>query len=185
MEYFSNGSILEAMNNHNFSLIEIFKIFIGLAAGVFHLHNRNVIHADIALRNCLIDLGGMRMVLADFGLSCRHPAKEPLPYLAPRWASPELSRTAIPTFASDVWALGVTFVELLSGGGVPYYSMKSNAVIDRLSSKEELFHPDINPAWPEGIQNLLQQIFVAEEFRILIKEVASMCQDLKLKCEEH
>lgn len=75
-------------------------------------------------------------------------------------------------------------VELLSGGEAPYCSMKSNIVIKQLCNNGEVFHPKIDPAWPESIRGLLQRIFVAEDIRIPIKEVASVCQDLKLATEK-
>lgn len=39
----------------------------------FYIILRNVIHGDLALRNCLIDVKNLRVVLTDFGQSCTKP----------------------------------------------------------------------------------------------------------------
>ena len=48
----------------------------------------------------------MKCVITDFGLSRDIGNKSRTSVIAPRWTSPELFRTRVPTKESDVWALG-------------------------------------------------------------------------------
>ena len=49
-----------------FEKIEIMK---QAAAGIWAIHDSDVVHRDIACRNVLIDLKAFRVVVADFGLT--------------------------------------------------------------------------------------------------------------------
>jgi len=121
--------------------------------------------------------------LTDFGLARKSPVTEPLPTMAPRWASPELARSYIPTFASDVWAVGITFVELMTGGEKPYSVLTSQRVM-KLLTDEPLYHPPIDDAWPVEMKQMLVEIFVAEEDRPTIKAIATTCMELRFANED-
>eukprot|EP00492_Amphilonche_elongata_P002010 TRINITY_DN2301_c0_g1_i1.p1 TRINITY_DN2301_c0_g1~~TRINITY_DN2301_c0_g1_i1.p1 ORF type:complete len:148 (-),score=6.44 TRINITY_DN2301_c0_g1_i1:160-603(-) len=131
MELWEDGSIQQALNTHPFSIPQIMDMCYQLSCGLYHLHCSGVIHADIASRNCLIDLKRMKVCLTDFGLSCKHPASKKLDSLPFRWASPELVKTRLSTLKSDIWALGITFVEILTHEE-PYRSVSCREVVKGL-----------------------------------------------------
>jgi len=158
MELWKDGSLITALQNRSFSMQQKLNIFYQLGCGLYHLHSRDVIHADVAARNCLIDIERMKVCLADFGLSTKSPAVFPLTTLAPRWASPELMKDRIPTFQSDVWALGVTFTEILNEIK-PYSQMTQHVLVRKLQSADTVFHPEVKSVWPEEINEILEQIF--------------------------
>ena len=58
------------------------------------------------MRNTLIDINQQKCVITDFGLSREDTDTSKTSVIAPRWTSPELLRSRIPTKESDVWALG-------------------------------------------------------------------------------
>eukprot|EP00494_Astrolonche_serrata_P001528 UN01534 len=53
-EYVKDGSVLEYLSSHGFSIAEKYDILQQAAAGVWNLHNANCAHRDLALRNLLI-----------------------------------------------------------------------------------------------------------------------------------
>jgi predicted ATPase/signal transduction histidine kinase len=98
-------------------------IAVQLADILARIHGRRIIHRDIKPTNILIDPGTGQIKIADFGISVlleserRHiydPAvlEGTLPYISPE----QTGRTGRPVdFRSDLYSLGVTFYELLTG----------------------------------------------------------------------
>lgn len=89
-----------------------------LCESVYHLHTRGVIHRDLKTQNVLInDL--MNIKLADFGIS--RSISQPIKPMTHEVytlhnRSPEiLMDVSIYTFASDIWSLGCTIAEILTG----------------------------------------------------------------------
>ncbi|MCP9257397.1 Tyrosine-protein kinase [Dirofilaria immitis] len=74
------------------------------ASGLAYLHSQNILHRDIASRNCLYT--GDTVKLSDFGMSVYGPQHKLSPTdKAPiRWLAPEVFRTLTYSFHSDIWA---------------------------------------------------------------------------------
>lgn len=87
--------------------------------GLLYLHKQGVIHRDIKGANILITKD-RHVKLSDFGVSVKkhfHQAEEEdLDAVGtPYWMAPEIiSLTGVST-ESDIWSLGCTIVELLTG----------------------------------------------------------------------
>lgn len=159
MEYFEDGSLLDSLKKHKYSYSEKSHFCTELAKGLWHLHSLDVLHGDLALRNVLIDIVKKRVVLTDFGQSCRFPCTEPLDLFAPRWASPKLIRTRLLTKGSDIWALCCCFWEVFSDGKQPYPNLKTSSVMSRLQLDE--LQPSCDPAWP--VSPILNHVFESRD----------------------
>lgn len=95
-----------------------------LLRGLKPIHDANVIHRDIKPSNLLVNIN-CDLKICDFGLSrcltpdhhCRSPNPNLTEYVATRWyRAPEImlsSRTY--TKAIDIWAVGCTVYEMLTG----------------------------------------------------------------------
>ncbi|KAK1601322.1 hypothetical protein QYE76_059289 [Lolium multiflorum] len=92
-----------------------------VVAALHYLHDvAGVVHGDVKGRNVLLGGDGADgysgAKLADFGAARLVSEAAPRgPRGTPAWMAPEVARGGAPTPASDVWSLGCTAVELLTG----------------------------------------------------------------------
>lgn len=112
--------LTEFANAQKLSLRDRVKLMIRVCDAVQHAHERFVVHRDLKPSNVLIDGDGHPKVL-DFGVAklleeisdgaTRHGTAG----YTPEYAAPEQMRDGLITAATDVYALGVLFFELLTG----------------------------------------------------------------------
>jgi PAS domain S-box-containing protein len=102
---------------------QFLRIAIGLAAALSQLHKRKLIHKDVKPSNVLVDSVTGRVWLTGFGIASRlpreHQSAEPpefisgtLAYMAPEQTG-RMNRSI--DSRSDLYALGVTLYEMLTG----------------------------------------------------------------------
>jgi serine/threonine protein kinase len=111
------------------------KILIGqVALGLAYIHDKGIIHKDLKLENILLKRHSPRLVLvkiADFGLAKElKPGKSEFSETehpgTPTYMAPELlnapGETYPASFASDVYALGITIARIVLKGKHPFSS---------------------------------------------------------------
>ena len=134
MEYCAGGDLLESLLKRKRAMHEnaaMVQIVLPILDTLCHLHSFNIIHRDVKLENIFLDEAG-KVKLGDFGLTmctAQEAAISPVgtvEYMAPEVVclpSVELilsgkinARDISPTTDKvDIWALGVTLFELVSG----------------------------------------------------------------------
>lgn len=140
MEYCSGGSLgalLERICVFPVGLAQ--KYLKGVLLGLEYLHSRKLAHCDIKPDNILLLPDGTPK-LSDFGLSHGPGSSESSSEKGSlRYQPPEGGN---PTFAADVWALGITLLEMLNG--VDHHGCHSP-------------EGDVMPAWlPGDVQDFLR-----------------------------
>ena len=120
MPYCANGSVTKQVGK--MTEPEVWHLLHDVAAGLAYLHENNIVHQDIKPDNIMQDTNG-HYLITDFGISARTRAtltktqsasnlgSGTAAYMAPE----RFSTNPLPTFASDVWALGATVYELIVG----------------------------------------------------------------------
>ena len=119
MELVDGAPLLEYAETHKLNLRARLALFIRLCAGVQHAHQRGVIHRDIKPANVLVSRvdGGNMPKLIDFGIALsRSNSAQGTgervgtgPYMSPEQRAGEAVDTR-----SDVYALGITLLELIA-----------------------------------------------------------------------
>jgi PAS domain S-box-containing protein len=117
------GEPLERLLGRPLETTQFLHIAISLAAALRQVHERNVIHKDIKPANILVDLASGRVWLTGFGIASRLPREHQAPerpdviagtlaYMAPEQTG-RMNRSV--DSRSDLYALGVTLYEMLTG----------------------------------------------------------------------
>ncbi|OLY84648.1 Cytokinesis protein sepH [Smittium mucronatum] len=113
-----------------------------------------VVHCDLKAANILTTKKG-NIKLADFGVSLNlglmHSNDESMVVAGtPCWMAPEIIKLEGPSTSSDIWSLGCTIVELLSGKP-PYSDLVSMAALYHIVE-------DDHPPFPENISSEMKNL---------------------------
>ncbi|ANB13990.1 mitogen-activated protein kinase kinase kinase STE11 [Sugiyamaella lignohabitans] len=126
--------------------------------GLRFLHEQGTIHRDIKGANILTDKEG-KIKLADFGVATQSVvgtlSRDKSVVGTPYWMAPEVIEVNGATAASDIWSLGCTIVELLTGKPPNYH-------LDPMSAMYAIVSKEI--PLPEGISSELKD-FLLECFQ--------------------
>ncbi|QRV98207.1 Tyrosine kinase specific for activated [Ceratobasidium sp. AG-Ba] len=127
----ANGTLPEYISKNN--SVDRISLCLQITDGLTYLHDsRRMVHGDLKGANILVDSAGI-LKLADFGNT---KLKEQTlqfttrtsPVYSLRWAAPEILNGLRCTPPGDVYALGMTIYETVTGN-VPYKDKQEMAVI--------------------------------------------------------
>ncbi|KAI0705188.1 hypothetical protein BC835DRAFT_1410063 [Cytidiella melzeri] len=174
LEYAENGSLgqtLKAFGKLNEKLVAGYVVKI--LEGLHYLHQSDVVHCDLKAANILTTKTG-NVKLSDFGVSLNLRAMErDMSDVAgtPNWMAPEVIELKGASTKSDIWSLGCTVIELLTGhppyGDIPNtMSVMFRIVEDRM------------PPLPEGASGLLKDFL-----RQCFQKDPLMRPDAEILCE--
>ena len=90
---------------------------IQILEGLGYLHHNGIVHCNLKAANILMTQSG-EVKLSDFGISLYLRAIEHVDKgvsCMPNWAAPEVIELRPVSTKSDIWSLGCTIIELLTG----------------------------------------------------------------------
>ena len=172
-EFISSGSLYKHLHDgHNGNCLswrQRFHIVLGMAKGLAHLHQMNIIHYNLKSTNVLIDSSGEPKV-GDFGLARLLPMldrcvlsskiQSALGYMAPEFAC----RTVKITEKCDVYGFGVLVLEVVTGKR-PVEYMEDDVVVLCDMVREALEEGKVE----DCVDGRLRRNFPAEEAIPVIK----------------
>ena len=156
LEYVESGSL--ASINKKFGPFQesLVALYIKqVLQGLDYLHKQGVVHRDIKGANILTTKNGT-VKLADFGvaMSLTDEKNSNASFVGtPYWMAPEVieMRNHIST-ACDIWSLGCTVIELLTGNP-PYYNLNQYSALCRIVE-------DDHPLYPETISEQCKDFLI-------------------------
>ncbi|KAF8639762.1 hypothetical protein AX17_001023 [Amanita inopinata Kibby_2008] len=136
--------------------------FVQLIDAVHYCHEKSVFHRDIKPENILVAEDGMKICLADFGLStmnrvCRDFGCGSSYYMSPECIGKEISCSRYSARHSDIWSLGVILTNMISGRN-PWRSATTNDDCFAAYLHDNDFLCRVLPI-SEGANNILKKIF--------------------------
>ncbi|CAL9202206.1 unnamed protein product [Musa hybrid cultivar] len=123
LEYVHPGSINKYVRQHCGAMTEsVVRNFTRhILKGLAYLHGKKIMHRDIKGANLLVDVHGV-VKLADFGMAKHLNGAAGALSLkgSPYWMAPEVVQATMNKdigydFAVDIWSLGCTIIEMLTG----------------------------------------------------------------------
>lgn len=141
------------------TVYESCQIMLQLLDAVSYIHKHDIIHRDIKPEN-IFYLPNGTVKLADFGIAVEANPKETMTekgivgsvfYLAP-----EICEGKAPTIQSDIYAIGVTFFEMLTGR-LPYEEGHAVDVAIAHIKKPFPSTAKYNPSVPKEIDRIIQK----------------------------
>ncbi len=152
-------TLKEALNKRgHYGFMEAVEIMYFLTSAVMDAHRHMVIHRDIKPQNIFITPDGT-VKLGDFGIATFQNANARLTRSdivvgSVHYLAPEIYKGGAATYQSDIYSLGVTFFELITGR-VPFddesaYSVAWKHANDMFPSPKKY-----NPKTPKAIEKII------------------------------
>ncbi|KAF8936163.1 hypothetical protein BGZ47_009629 [Haplosporangium gracile] len=118
LEFVENGSLLTTLKSFGtFPEKLVVAYVVKILEGLVYLHGKEVVHCDLKAANILTTKNG-NVKLSDFGVSLNLKVKESdfgAVAGTPNWMAPEVIELKGASPASDIWSLGCTVIEMLTG----------------------------------------------------------------------
>jgi serine/threonine protein kinase len=127
------------------------KIMNGLLSGFSYAHSKNIVHRDVKPSNIMISRDFSVVKILDFGIAkilsddIRNLTKDGTQMGTVYYMSPEQVKGAKLDNRSDIYSLGVTFFQMLTGTN-PYEKITSEFEIYNMITQAEL--PDVKTIYP-------------------------------------
>jgi serine/threonine protein kinase len=135
MAYMPGGTIADLIEKGPVPIPEVVRLTEQIAEGLDFAHREGIIHRDFKPSNVLLDRGG-NVHLADFGIAKVTESTSALTGSGvvgtPAYMAPEMASEGIVTPSVDIYALGVTLYQMLTGrypfsGDTPLRVMMAHA----------------------------------------------------------
>jgi serine/threonine protein kinase len=175
MELVQGSSLREIMNDRGpLPLDQVVRYLLQVCAGLHYAHERDVIHQDIKPGNLFVLPDG-RLKILDFGLACPC-GSENMMTGTPFYMSPEQVECLPVDERSDIYALGLTAFEMLSGRR-PYPEDNPHATMEMHVAEDIPDPADHIEDLPEGMRQLILKA-CARDIDQRYRDIPELLQDL-------
>ncbi len=136
-------------------MLEQIELFIQVAQGLKHMHERGYVHCDLKPINILLTPSGQIKII-DFGQSCRIGTVKERIQGTPDYIAPEQAMRQPVTQQTDVFNLGATMYWTVTGRHIPtLYTVNKKGENSFLLDTRIDSPIDINPRTPPGLSNVI------------------------------
>ncbi len=162
------------------------RLILQAAAGLGAAHANGIIHRDIKPANLMVDERGL-VKIADFGLALLAAGATRLTATGmfmgtPGYLSPEQCLDQDVDKRADIYSLGVTFYEMLTGA-TPFKADSPLALLRQIIDVEPRDVGELRPEVPEDLRTILRKM-MAKDREQRYAECAPLITDLQNWLEE-
>ncbi|MBE5936843.1 MAG: Stk1 family PASTA domain-containing Ser/Thr kinase [Lachnospiraceae bacterium] len=157
---------------------EALGIAIQIAQGLEAAHDNHIIHRDIKPQNIIISREG-RVKVTDFGIA-KATSSNTITSNAMgsvHYISPEQARGGFSDEKSDIYSLGITMYEMLSGG-VPFSGDSTVAIALAHIQEEAVPLSTLLPEIPNGVEMIVSKCMQKKQ-ELRYKSASDLINDLK------
>ena len=160
LELLQGTSLEEHIDEYGIPAPELLPpLLVSAARGLAAMHAAGVVHRDVKPGNLFLDSKTAQLKLIDFGVALAPgitpPDKKGTVLGTPAYVSPEQLQGVTPgTPASDVFALGVVFYEVLAGRR-PFRGRTVQQLLGRIAKAPPVAPRKLNPAVPRDLSDLV------------------------------
>ncbi len=166
LEYITGQTLKQAYVEQRQPPVDFLQAAVHIAQALGELHQRHIIHRDINSHNVLVNLETKQVKLIDFGLASRLDLRVQhlgnpeglagtLAYISPEQTG-RMNRVV--DYRTDLYSLGVTFYEMLTGH-LPFESDNPLALVHAHLAKAPqpvtVLNPDVPPILSDIVLKLL------------------------------
>src|SRR5258706_4487417 len=129
-----------------------------VAAALAYAHKTNVVHRDVKPANIMCDLEGDSVKVTDFGIARitdSSKTKTGMVLGTPSYMSPEQLAGKKIDGRSDIFSLGVTLYQMLSGR-LPFEGESMTQLMFAIANNPHPAIPDYNPALPQWVDAIIE-----------------------------
>ncbi len=137
----------------------VFRAMIRVAEALHYAHAEHVVHRDIKPDNLIFDAATESLKITDFGVAKLVDAERTQTGIVlgtPSYMSPEQARGDDITGSSDLFSLGVTLYELLTGD-VPFRGKSIAELMSAIDNKAPRPVTELRPDLPDGIDAFMER----------------------------
>lgn len=150
MEYMPGGTVTDVVKHGGVNLRSYTRC---ITSALSYIHARGIVHCDVKGKNVLIgNIPGIAK-LADFGSAIESGSPVTGIRGSPLWMAPEVIKGEYQGPESDVWSLGCTVIEILTGK--PAWQDRGADTLRQIGYSEEL--PEITVPIPEDLRDFLNK----------------------------
>lgn len=168
MEFFPSGALRTRLLQKDMGFIKdnVRKIFKQAATGLAYMHGSGWVHCDVKADNLLVNQSGDLRII-DFAISKKIPTgfakffyRRRRAQGTPSFMAPEQIKGQMPDPRSDIYSLGATFYELLTGRPPFRAATQSDLLNKHVADKVDppkIYNPDISDEMSALIVKMLSK----------------------------
>ena len=179
MEYVDNGDLNKLLIDYKYDEIyfeekRILNWLFQVCLALIYLQKNDVIHRDIKPSNIFL-MADDTIKLGDFGISKKVSLSSDVTFFVgtPRYTSPEIINKKDFSFKTDIWSLGVTFLELISLRA-PFLGYETEEIYENILKRN--INSNILNKEKNGFNNYITKRY-SKNLLDLVKEMISMNPD--------